>query len=44
MFSTPLPTVMAMDWSDILDWYAEADVIHAETWGLLPSLLIGRNP
>lgn len=37
-FSTPLPTVLAMDWHDVLAWWREACDLDAETWGVLRSL------
>lgn len=42
-FATPIPTVMAMDWTDIVAWHAAADEIHDETWGLLPTLMFGMK-
>lgn len=42
IFATPLPAVMAMGWDEILGWWGEADDVHAQTWGLMPSALLGR--
>lgn len=42
ILATPLPQVMAMDWDEIVLWWAEADAIHADTWGLLPSIFLRR--
>jgi hypothetical protein len=32
LLSTPLPTVMAMTWDDLLLWWDEAREIDRETW------------
>ncbi len=37
-FSTPLPAVLSMAWTDAVLWWLEARSIDAETWGFLRHL------
>ncbi|SCM75453.1 conserved hypothetical protein [uncultured Pleomorphomonas sp.] len=34
ILSTPIPAVLAMEWTDMCAWYDTAREIDRETWGL----------